>query len=546
MESNAQANVKDLLGKFNKSYPSQQKFLNNLFSVLLGLNDNDIIDVLKTLLQLVESLEFPFVLLLNNDKYLADLMSLFFEDNFNYHAEKIYAKCIEKMAFEPKTDSSIKFLLDSAEAVGLKIEYVQRKEKSHLEDIYFTYSVLVNDCIAFKSFIENSVDYVEESNTIELVSRIKATITTKFNIGNVKYPIYILEFMQELTKNLSFYEDYFIKLLKESKSDISLNFYTPKENSDKPQIVDINKIDLRFRTSLYFDEYIQIDEGLNVEYKNYRWPLSKNLVETLQNQICGFLNSQGGRLYIGITDDKYVKGVLLKNKHRDLVRNEIANYTKNFYPKCRTNKLEVSFIPVKDKNGDTYLENIFVVKVIVKQGDTDKLYSVTSQGIKAYIRMPGQCVLLSAEETTEEIIKRKQSFKASIDEEQFIDPIPEKPLEVQKDKKKVDIDNYFKQFKENSNKKTNSRIETTDNQGNITNYFTLSIQNIPQRSLKKDVLNLFINTNYISEKIFTNKDGLCLGWGFLNFINKKDADNALKKLKGVVVDGGKLSIKPKY
>jgi hypothetical protein len=90
---------------------------------------------------------------------------------------------------------------------------------------------------------------------------------------------------------------------------------------------------------------------------------------------------QGGRIYIGITDEKIVKGTLLKRKKRDNVRNEIANFTYDFFPQCRTNKIEVVFLPVKNKNYESFIENVWVIKIIVKQGDVDKLYSVTNRAI---------------------------------------------------------------------------------------------------------------------------------------------------------------------
>ena len=84
------------------------------------------------------------------------------------------------------------------------------------------------------------------------------------------------------------------------------------------------------------------------------------------------LNSIGGRIYLGITDDKIVKGIFLNYKKRDLIRNDLINYTYDFYPKCRTKKIDILFIPIKNMKKNKFQNTLYVIKIIVHQGDTDK------------------------------------------------------------------------------------------------------------------------------------------------------------------------------
>ena len=40
-------------------------------------------------------------------------------------------------------------------------------------------------------------------------------------------------------------------------------------------------------------------------------------LDIIVKYICAFLNSDGGTLYIGITDDGYIKGIPISRKQRD-------------------------------------------------------------------------------------------------------------------------------------------------------------------------------------------------------------------------------------
>ena len=159
------------------------------------------------------------------------------------------------------------------------------------------------------------------------------------------------------------------------------------------------------------------------------------------------LNAIGGRIYIGITDDKIVKGIVLNYKQRDTVRNDIVNSTYDFYPKCRTKNVEVFYLPVKDYSSDTYRSNLYVIKIIVHQGLTSKLYSMTKTGFNAMMRLQGQVANLTAEEIWDEIEKRIKSPTVSVNDAEFQDPVPEMVVEIKEeiksDKKDFNINEIY-------------------------------------------------------------------------------------------------------
>lgn len=545
--------------KLKDSFCSQKQFIEKLFKDLLTLQDNDIFTLLQSLLNLIQNLEFPIVLLLDKENYLAVLGDLFWEESFNGIIWAIIDACLEKFKFESINGNSIEKIRSFAENLGLDINYKQTQNSSYLENTYLEYNSLITDCQFLKAFMDENDEVIDENNIKEILIRLNKMINNKLKDFGINYPIYIYDFLGELSQNLSEYEEYFSKKVKleninsssDRSKDYNINIFpTPITNL-------YSSLDPRERTSFYFDEFIRIDEGMSIEYKNYRWPLSSNLVDTLKQQICGFLNAQGGRIYIGITDEKIVKGTLIKRKKRDNLRNEIANFTCDFFPQCRTNKIEVVFIPVKNKKDETYLHNVWVIKIIVKQGDSDKLYSITNRGFISYMRMPGQCVQLSAMEIWEEILKRKMNPRVALDEKEFNDIQPEIPIENKEEnsEENFQVDSIFEKFKKSSSRSRNlnnipnsSSSKSSSNKNNHINQteskYTIAVQGIPTNVSKNKLLSIFKNTKFISERIFIKND-LCLGWAYFNYASLQDAEDAIKKTRGATIEGSKLLLRLK-
>ena len=104
------------------------------------------------------------------------------------------------------------------------------------------------------------------------------------------------------------------------------------------------------------NEIIKEERNLTIEFKNYKLPLDDNRNE-IKEQLCSFLNTKGGRLYIGINEKNIVEGINLNYKKRDILRNDIVNLTYDFYPKCRVDKIFVYFIPIKEFPSNKLIHN---------------------------------------------------------------------------------------------------------------------------------------------------------------------------------------------
>src|SRR3989338_4123592 len=61
---------------------------------------------------------------------------------------------------------------------------------------------------------------------------------------------------------------------------------------------------------------LQEGEGLKIEFKES--------LKNIDKEMCAFANSEGGRIFLGITDDNTVKGIKIDNKLKSQVQ-DIAN-----------------------------------------------------------------------------------------------------------------------------------------------------------------------------------------------------------------------------
>ena len=167
--------------------------------------------------------------------------------------------------------------------------------------------------------------------------------------------------------------------------------------------------DIKYRQFFIHEEKICYEEGNEIEFKDCTWPLSQEKEDILRKTICGFLNSKGGRLYIGIREykqssnsDTKVVGIKLNPKEKDEMALKIVNLTCGITPSIRaTDKVRIHFVPIIRGNGE-WIENFWVVKVIVHQGDVQKLYGIKNLKENAnllfYERLDRQVILLKEEE----------------------------------------------------------------------------------------------------------------------------------------------------
>jgi len=596
-----QSQILQILEKLHKSYENQHFYIREFFQTIFNVDKNSQSELLKDLLFCVKNLGILFIVLLNNEFYTFQINSLIELGN-KAEILEILEEIANIFSFEDPKLSSISPLLEILLLHNNKFK--QKKKEgllSTVENIYIIVNKQLNELYQTKLNLElmdenfysllnsndNDLDNhlknlsalreKEEENLIKLLIKSRQIINTElksskdnYNSKEYIYDYYkiregeLIKFEGDILVTYSYLKE---KYLNDMYSAMDSTYKVQKEkiplkieNSEMFIQKSIFKNNPRYRTSFIINEDVKVDECEDIEFKNYRFPLESELIFNLQKQYCGMLNSQGGRIYIGINDDRVVKGVSLNPKQRDLAKMELINFTNNFSPKCRTTHIKVHFIPVKINPNDNsskqfknivdgrYINNMWVIKIIIKQGETSDLYSTDEKLFKSFIRLNGMSVILKTEEIKDEIIRRKTKPKEKINDEEFIDPEPERYLELDqivpdkstllKENTHTNInrenngDNAIKNLF-NSKKKLNTGVFVEKFVQPKEDEFitTVKIRKIPSTITNNEIENLF--KKYKLEKKRPSRilrdPQTKEGWAFINFLDKKEGIFTLNK-----------------
>ena len=566
-------NINTLIPLFKSSIKYQTEFIKELEQKLQNFMSESQDDIDKYLSQInnfmvvlpfiIKQLGIPFAHNFLETDFLNNLLGLYLD------YEQLNSKIIEKIKniFEAYMDvfrfvvsndklNNIRESLTELNLIEKKDEIIFKEAKED-EQIYENYYALLNGLKTLKEIgldkekiveLEKKYDKLKKDiRTFKYKNESKTENGLEKNNSTNKAEI---EFFEHLIKDL---DNYFIEL---NKSNIKIN--------DNNNIIDLNEINeinfekneiqenlppLHERTSLFLDEKLKERRNELIEFKSYSFPLTKEYMEDIRRQICGFLNSRGGRLYIGINGENKVKGVALNSKARDNTRNSIVNLTHDFYPNCRLDKVTVDFIPVKDRKTNKFINRRYVVKIKVLPGDPGLLYSMTTVGYNSTIRKNIQVYELNSTEIYKEIIdrddKKSQNKDIIINKELNIkDPSPE--ININEDDEENRDENGFPLFgnnkdlnRNNSNNSNNNKVNVKPpgkkgkknhmvREGNI----TVKITNIDENVPKNEVNKVFNGCKCASQKMLK-------GYGYLNFSSLNDANNCIAKFNGYKI-GNKI------
>ena len=317
----------------------------------------------------------------------------------------------------------------------------------------------------------------------------------------------------------------------------NFNYFQYSHNKDIHKDLEFNKelkkvkeTPLKNRDFLYRDEVISDEENEYIEFKNYSYPFNQEIINELKRQYCGFLNSKGGMIYIGITDNRVVRGLFLDYKTRDIIKNELINITYDFYPKCRIDKINIYFIPIKSLFYNKNIEGLYCIKIIIMPGELYNLYSMTNKGgFISSLRLSGQCINLTAEEIFSEIMKRVELYKNRI--------IMEKNNDTNKDDDEVM--EKSEEISEDSNSDDNENDKTKKGKKVI---YVVKITNI-DTSLKIKDINRFFNGCGGSRQIFPAENKKSKGYGEIHFPRKETAKTFMQNYNGRDLCGNKIFMK---
>ena len=549
-----------LIQKLKESLKLQKQFIKEIQQKLQILANNevenkininpDLKDFMDEIPFIIKDLGIPFAhnFIHDSDIYF-NLLGLYFDkkekndEKFVKKIEMIFEACMDVFQLIVSNDE-----LNKIREYLLDLQII--KEKDKIIDSQTNTEKLYEDCNILLSDLKTLIEIGKDKEKIEELEKKYKNLAKDIKIFSKKSNPAEIEFFNELIQEV---DDYFknINLSKPNDKDNKIN--DDKKNEDKiykDEIVEkITYKPLDQRTSFYLDEKIKEKRNEVIEFKNYHFPLTFGNKEEIKQLICGFLNSKGGRLYLGINGQNLVKGVVLNSKARDTSRNELVNLTYDFYPNCRTNKIWVDFIPVKDAKTQKFISKKYIIKVRVYPGDPEFLYSMTSKGYRSYMRRGDQCLVLNSIEIYNEI-KTRDDFKqiknqdnVFIQEMNIRDPEPEKNDNEEDYDLSLDLpffgvdsnDNLSENVKnivrKNEKKYPKKKKNNSKNEGT----FIVKIENIDE-TLPKNVVNrTFNNCRRFRQEIME-------GFGFLYFSNLNDANNCIAQYNGYKLGNKNLKL----
>ena len=549
-----------LIQKLKESLKLQKQFIKEIQQKLQVLANNevenkininpDLKDFMDEIPFIIKDLGIPFAhnFIHDSDIYF-NLLGLYFDkkekndEKFVKKIETIFEACMDVFQLIVSNDE-----LNKIREYLLDLQII--KEKDKIIDSQTNTEKLYEDCNILLSDLKTLIEIGKDKEKIEELEKKYKNLAKDIKIFSKKSNPAEIEFFNELIQEA---DDYFKNINLSKPNDKVNKLNEDKKNEDKiykDEIVEkITYKPLDQRTSFYLDEKIKEKRNEVIEFKNYHFPLTFGNKEEIKQLICGFLNSKGGRLYLGINGQNLVKGVVLNSKARDTSRNELVNLTYDFYPNCRTNKIWVDFIPVKDAKTQKFISKKYIIKVRVYPGDPEFLYSMTSKGYRSYMRRGDQCLVLNSIEIYNEI-KSRDDFKqiknqdnVFIQEMSIRDPEPEKNDNEEDYDLSLDLpffgvdsnenlsENVKNIVRKNEKKYPKKKKNNSKNEGT----FIVKIENIDE-TLPKNVVNrTFNNCRRFRQEIME-------GFGFLYFSNLNDANNCIAQYNGYKLGNKNLKL----
>ena len=533
-------NFNEIINSFSNDFNKQKNFIQNLnylinFIYFGNMQMTSSLEAINNILPyIMKKFGLPFCDLMSHYNNIFKYYISMYISNKTDIIKNILITFIKVFNFKSYTKTPADALIEVLKNYDNDFELIaneKRTEKNEIEEIYDTLNLPNLNEEKIKLLIKQ-INEVEKRNIypISTIQYLKEKLdliwgnSQKKNINNLIDSINNINNICNIIKSLqNFNYLFFVNNMQINNNNIN-NF---RNGLNADEINKLKEIPLKDRVYLYSEEDLNDEEDEYTEFKNYTLPFSPEIIYELKRQYCGFLNSHGGRIYIGINDLRIVKGLNLDNTQRDTIRKELVNYINDFYPECRTNKINVYFIPIKSKQTNQIINHLYVIKIIIMPGEPYHLYSLSNKGgFISTLRLPGQCINLTAEEIYTEIIKRGELLKRSDNNEE---------------NRNGDVkENIYEELNENINESEN---EETDEKSDNTNnkkkaIYVVKITNI-DTSIKIKDINRFFNGCGSSEQKFPAKEGRSTGFGEIIFSKKETAKKLIEKYNRIKLCGTK-------
>lgn len=133
---------------------------------------------------------------------------------------------------------------------------------------------------------------------------------------------------------------------------------------------------------------VDIVEDYEHEYKEVKGSNPVNSVNgTIAEYAASFLNSRGGKIYYGISDDRVVKGVKLTNEIKDKINQTIYSNLANISPSISPDHYDIIYHDIYNESNER-IENLYIIEVgIPSSYNKSTIYFVNGNNL--YVRVNG-------------------------------------------------------------------------------------------------------------------------------------------------------------
>lgn len=145
-----------------------------------------------------------------------------------------------------------------------------------------------------------------------------------------------------------------------------------------------------------------LEEDQTTEFKEIKGNNPKQSIQKpLDKYILSFLNSEGGSIYWGITDDGIVKGIKLTSTNKDDINKAIGSVINNIEPAIDPTKVQVTYHDVEN------MDDHYVLEVCVPKSRLDLLYFNKSH--ETWVRLNGVSQSIKGLKLQEYILERSST-----------------------------------------------------------------------------------------------------------------------------------------
>jgi len=182
--------------------------------------------------------------------------------------------------------------------------------------------------------------------------------------------------------------------LDKERDEQEKRFHHRVENDDKG---DVNK------RTYKLGDILDVEEDQEHEFKSllYTQHPSYFVVSYCSKYINAFLNTNGGTIYFGISDDGIVQGFPLNREGRDDLRLRIDAIVSSLKPQLDPSLYKITCIPVITPDAHEYNDFLFVVEVQIQKG---RAPVYRNQRGEAFVRLAG-----STYKMTDDLIEERNA-----------------------------------------------------------------------------------------------------------------------------------------